>query len=401
MHTAVVVAWAIALGLGLLFTTIKVRNWGAALDAPEQSDFAVYYAAAQIVHVAPEALYRTEKWAELLQSSDAPGMPFPYAPMIAAVLRPIGTLPYEFARRIWFWSSVFLELVTLWLLLRRSSGRLRLSTGLMFLFFPAVLDVLHLGQINAWIGLLTVGAWLGCDDRRPGVRFLAGMLLGVACCMKPIVAGLALLALVRRQWGYLGGMTAGAVLVLLFGMIALPIPVTGEYFGLLIGYTRALTPPGIEQYLFWNQSIWAFWKKLLGDSDALGRVLGFATAAGVVLAAAVRLWRRNTPTAVEAAAALLAVLIASPVVWNHYLLAIAPVFVGAAAAASQHRAWYWGMALPLGYALMVAQRASEPLMALTGISISTSLMTFGMLLWLAALLTTPAAAQDAAAAPGA
>lgn len=381
------VAWTAAICSALVFMVIKIRNWGPELDAPEQSDFAVYYDAAGVAARNSEMLYRVEEWTRVLERPVPSSMPFPYMPVIAVLLRPLGQLSFDTARRLWFWISAAQIVLALGLLARTvPAGATRRATILLAALHPSLLDTLHLGQINAPIALLTVASWLGLASRRRMVSFIAGMLLGAACAIKPVVAGLAIAALPRRNYAYLAGCLAGGLTMLGAGLLLMPIGVTRDYVSLLAGYSQRLTPPGIDDYLFWNQSVWAFWRKVFGDGHAGIRLLGGVTAACVLLVTLGRQWirRGSRSAASDAASGMLAVLICEPVTWNHYMLAAAPLYAGAAGAVTGASRWMWRMLMPIGYTLTVLQRASVLLAPLLGVALSSSMTLFGLLAWWAA-----------------
>jgi hypothetical protein len=406
-HTILsVVCWTAAISISLAFIFIKLRNWGPSVDVPFHGDFLMYRTAARVLLVDPEKVYRTAEWPLVLNEPDVTALPFPYMPVVGLALTPFAHMPVEMAQRIWFWLTAVLLVGVAVLIARRMPLGVPRAVGLGSLFLlPAVLDTFYHGQVNVIMALLLVVSWLCIDDRRRWVRIAAGICLGVACGIKPVVAGLALVALLRRRWDFLIGAVSGWMLLLTAGLLFLPMTVTTDYIDVLLGYTGQLAPPEITDMIFWNQSLPAYWQKQF--TGVAGAVLGIASVAavlGVVVLRTLRMSRTGSAAIgeVDVAAALLGVLICAPVTWSHYILATAPVFVGIAHTWDRTKDAPWRrLLIPAGIVLMVMQRGGEPLYAMTGWPITTSLMTFGMLLWLAALLTTPAAAQDAAAAPGA
>lgn len=388
------VTWTAAICSALIFTAVKIRNWGPVLDAPWQGDFIVYRDAARVLDSEPEQLYRTSQWPKVLNEPDVSMNPFQYMPAIGMALIPFARMPVETAQRIWFWLSVAAFLPVVVLVARRiPPGRARvIGVGMMFLL-PAFLDALYLGQITFVMALLVVLAWYGMDAQRPWVRILAGVCLGIACGIKPIVVGLALVALLRRRIGFLAGMVAALAALTGVGLLKLPASVTLDYIAVMRDFTEKMTPREMTYLIFWNQSIPAFWQKLFGAQyAALATGISFGCVAAILFAIVRRSLRSarlsKRTDVIEVSAALLGVLLCAPMTWLHYILATAPVFAGIARAWQSQTHFIGRMALPVGICMAMLQRAAEPLVAATGIQMFSSLMAISMSLWLGMLLAT-------------
>jgi len=393
---AVAFAWVIAAALALAFTAVKIRNWGPQLDAPFQGDFIVYRNAARVLFQDPQRLYRTEDWPQVLNEPGTDWLPFLYMPAVGLAMTPFAAIPLDAARRVWFWLTAALQLIIVLLIARRMPPGVPRVVGLASLLLtPAMLDNFYQGQINLVMALLLTAAWYGVDDRRRWVRVLAGVCLGVACGIKPVMAGLALVALVRRRWIFLTGTAAGWLTLLAIGVLALPTSVTVDYFAVLGGAVGERVPNNISQGLLINQSIPAFWQKVLVGSglEGVSGVLGMASVVIILLLAAASVARAGNAGkpigAIEMSIGALAVLICVPLTWNHYLQAVAPAFVGIAVAWDRARAsgsLTSQLAIPVGLLFIVAQRGAELLVNYVGWAGVFSMMTFGVLIWLTVLM---------------
>ena len=74
------------------------------------------------------------------------------------------------------------------------------------------------------------------------------------------------------------------------------------------------------------------------------------------------------------------VLIVAPVVWWHYAMIAAPMFVGIAKMRT-YASLMWRLLLPLGYLFIVVERAKAIYLQVLPHLAFSSLMLFGMLLW--------------------
>ncbi len=389
---ALTALWIAVIAVTTLFVIVKVRNWGPAIDAPAQDDFASYYYAAQISEKAPLLLYLPGEWRNVL-GGDVETLPFLYMPATAIAFQPISHLPYETARRIWFWLSVGCIAATAFLLARRLRSRRAQAIAMaMVVFSPALLDTLFLGQINGVLALFAALACLGLESQKRPFAFLAGFVLGIACCVKPVPIGLAAIALLRRRFAYLAGVGCGVGVFVAVSALALPGGVFQNYTGTIARMSGELAPPGLT--IFWNQSILAFGKKLAGGEGAPVTSLLAILAAGVIgLFAGLAILRNSRSasrrTDISISIALLVALLCSPVTWWHYLLIATPVIMTIAEIYVNTDDPLWKMAAPLGLLLVIAQRGTERLVAPAPIlAVLSSLMTFGLLFWLLLLAKT-------------
>ena len=173
------------------------------------------------------------------------------------------------------------------------------------------------GQIYTVLTLVTTGAWLLMEKRRP---IAAGLLIGVLCAVKPNYLVWPVLLAISGAWSAaLAGGVAAVVLTAIPGVFYGP----GIYRQWLVAAAHIMhaTAPA-------NAS-------LLG---ALARVnaptwAGELAGAVLLLALAFWAWRTKPTPARVSGAALAAAILASPLGWIDYTLLLLPVFWS--------RRWTW------------------------------------------------------------
>lgn len=189
-------------------------------------------------------------------------------------------------------------------------------------------------NVQSIITLFLVGAIIAYARFR---NLLAGVLVGLAICLKPYLAILMLFAAIRREWRFFTG-AAVCTCILIFGSLIL------MGFSPWQTYLTEIFPKMSMGYAFFaNQSINGIVHRWLGHSG-IGCVLGppsfvvsiFSMAAAVIFIA-LALYPRSTirhknsdqivPTAwsndmllraTDIGIALMAVTLSSPTVWEHY-----------------------------------------------------------------------------------
>jgi hypothetical protein len=197
------------------------------------------------------------------------------------------------------------------------------------LFHPLVKSYV-LGQVQTWVTLIssaTLLAWL------LGRRKTAGVLIGLACTLKPqwiIVLGWSGL---RRQWGTLaaGVITAGvliAVSIHLFGFQHYP-----DYMKTLSFLSRH------GESFYPNQSVNGLVNRILFNGNNLvwsehrfppfNTIVYAATiVSSLVLIASALFWRFRTREAsgpVELSIVILSATMASPIAWDHHYAIVFPL----------------------------------------------------------------------------
>lgn len=400
--------WAALLLLCAAFIAVKLRNWEP-IERMPQDDFASYYVAATASAIDPHALYQTDRWQQLTGLNLRLGGPFPYAPTVALIFAPFVGMPYPQASLAWLLadSGLVLAIVALLVWRGRKERALMLGAGL-WLLMPATWDNLYLGNINLVMALLITLGWVCFGSVRRLFDAASGFAIGMAASIKPFPLWLALLGTWTQRWAFLVGMAVGLPTAVFLGLVRYGPPVYAGYLDMLMQYYVNLAPPGAS--IVQNQSIMALGQKLafageLGVSvheqaigavrftpliaPALARPLGLAAS---LLVAAITLWAlwRFTPHTDAGrilgwTLLLTAMLMLAPVSWSMYVMLVPPLHPGLLLA-RRYSTPAWRLLLPLGYLLIIVQRAYALWLPRIPVMALTSTMLLGVTLWWAVQL---------------
>ncbi|HEX5450756.1 MAG TPA: glycosyltransferase 87 family protein [Candidatus Limnocylindrales bacterium] len=307
----------VLLALGVLATALAIPIFTAGPNFGY--DFAFYYAAANRL-AAGSPLYP----AAALAGPFVHGIVeiYAYAPVFAVLVLPLTTLPAHVAAAAWLVIDLTATVAACALMPVAKTTRAAVL-GISLLSFASLVN-LNLGSVNGLLLLGLVLAWRLAD------RPLGGLATALSIAVRPA------LGLVPVGWALQRRPAAvGWAIVAGLALVAITVPVAG--FG-----------------------AWTDWLAVLANdrfagSPHNGSVLGVLAAAGagptlqaigsaLALAGALAaLWRsRRRDDGVVLAVAVSGSLLASPLLWDHYLLLLA---VPAAVMADRGRAW--GLALPL------------------------------------------------------
>jgi alpha-1,2-mannosyltransferase len=269
--------------------------------------------------------------------------------------------------------------------------RLLLIIGLLLTFYPVV-HGFEIGQAQLWIDAffaLALAAWVGERKR------LSGVLIGMACLIKPQLAVLVIWGLLRREWRFAAALAG-------FGVIAAIISLA--WFGLEnhFGYLRALSY--LSQHggsLYANQSVNGLLGRLvsLGDPEHYNNLIwmeglppyhpliyfGTLISSIVILLPALFVGSNadRTGRSLDFCTVALSATMASPVAWDHHYGVIFPIYAVALAAG-------WGrplMLLALGASYVVASHyiPGTGVFAYSLLNIVQSYLFFAAILLLAVL----------------
>lgn len=200
-----------------------------------------------------------------------------------------------------------------------------------FTFYPDIRAGV-LGQIQVWIDLLftsAVIAWL------LGRRFLPGILIGLACTIKPQFGLLLLWGLLWREWAFSGGILAALVPVAVVSLVRYGLKAFLDYLDVLAFLSRHgesffanNSVNGIlNGYISSNNSL--YWDSLQFTPYNPAVYAGTAAASALVLAAVVYLplsGRKTRPGIADLGVASICTVIGSPVAWEHHYGILLPLF---------------------------------------------------------------------------
>jgi Glycosyltransferase family 87 len=306
------VSWGRAVGIGLL---LALSIWGFIYKAgPKMPDFEVYWRAASRA-AAAQPLYRP----------DDGHFQFKYLPAFAVLAIPLGFLPLQSAKLLWFALSVALMVLLVRLNAHLPAERRRpvwvLATVLVIVFGKFFAHELVLGQVNMLFAVVATLALLSIKTQR---ETLAGALVVVAVVIKPYAILFLPWLIARRQLGSIAAACVGLGIALL-----LPAVVYGMEGNVLLHreWWRTVTEttaPNLAVYD--NISLAAMSFRWVGPG-ALSAQLAYR--AGLVLLAVaglVFLMRRGVrfPEALEGGLLLILMPLLSPQGWDYVFLIATP-----------------------------------------------------------------------------
>ncbi|MGA0607610.1 glycosyltransferase family 87 protein [Phenylobacterium sp. VNQ135] len=209
------------LGVLVAFALASAYVWSLARLQPAGVDFAPLWTGARVALSDPARLYDFRYVTELQGWPLGPDKlrPFAYPPTLALILAPFAGLPFLAAYGLWM----------------AASGALFLAAGLKarapwwFVVFAPVSLVVYAGQVTFLVGALMLFA-LALRNR----PWLAGVLWGLAACVKPqmlVFAPLGLLA--EGRWRSLAGAAAAGLLTMALSAAAFGVQPWFEWVGSL------------------------------------------------------------------------------------------------------------------------------------------------------------------------
>ena len=253
------------------------------------TDFLCFYSVARLVPAGISRAYDHEAmWAEQASITSAVGAPNPryifgYPPVVAALLAPLGKLPYPAAYYAWMLCSLLLAGVATALVVPMQGAWFK-KLGVSILiplglpFFGS--QVLCSGQLSA-VAVLIFAAVVALRERHP---FCAGVVFSLGLYKPPLFAVYALLALLNREWRFLAGAAAGAAALVAASLSLFGFEAHEAFLRVASGYFYGGQLPGGQQlppskgmgllsaWLCLTGSLWVGW--VLFAVSALALVWG-------------------------------------------------------------------------------------------------------------------------------
>lgn len=287
----------------------------ASSDQAIHSDWETFWLSARAL-LDGHDIYRTEA-----------GLPNLNPPIFTAMIAPLGGLNFLPSYRLWvlLMTGLFLVSMAAVAVELRMRAAAALPVVLVALLSSPMVAMLGLGQMYPILTAGLVAAWLA--DRR-GRLALAGVALGLVLALKPSLAPVLLVPLLRRQWLTFGASLLAAAGATVAGWIICGPQSTPTWVDLLatngpVTYWDNAALPGALLRLT-SVSDWGRPLVEIPGGTIIGLVLGAA-----VLAATAWMVRRppaeGPDTALWAMAA--AGLLASPLAWHTYLVVLMPGIV--------------------------------------------------------------------------
>jgi hypothetical protein len=258
-----------------------------------------------------------------------------HPPASVLLALPLARLDYSDAFLVWSLASLAAGALSGWLVVRQLRLPFTLLTLIQALTLLLVCNPfrqqMHQGQLNLILLLLVTGTWAAERSGRPAV---AGLLLGLATAFKLFPGLLFVYYLLRWRWDVIGWGVAGFVLINVVAVGELGV-------GAFESYLRD-SVPAVGVFADWwpNISLPGFWLKLfdgrtgrvvpLWHNPTLARfgiVLSWVVVLGLLARATLR-GRTQRDHDATFGLTLVAMLLLSPVTWDHYaVLLLVPVVV--------------------------------------------------------------------------
>jgi hypothetical protein len=201
----------------------------------EKTDFALTYVGAHIVHEGTgRNLYNIGLQVQLRDSMFEHASPlyFEHPPFEALALAPLAGFSFHTAYTVWGLINVaVLGCLIIWL--RRYFTRPSEDLGylLLWLLFAPLGVSLYQGQSS----IIVLAAYaVTFDQLKKGNVFSAGIALGLGLLKFQFVVPFAVIFLLRKQWRFLGGFLASAIVLGLFSVVAVGWDGVVDYLRLLL-----------------------------------------------------------------------------------------------------------------------------------------------------------------------
>jgi hypothetical protein len=305
--------------VGLLVLAAAINTW-LGRSPGWAYDFHAYYDAA-LRFLATGSPYR----AETLSGPFRPG-PFGlylYSPVLAALFVPLTWLGEQSAILVWLGVRVVALVLTCALM--PIPRRLRLAVfGVAAMSAPVLFD-LDLGNVSLLVTLAAVLVWRWLD------RPLGGVALAAALVVRPVMAVIAGWWLLRGLWRPVLATALCFGAIVLVSLIWLRPDVWLQWLTVLRNISDVT---GVKANVDLGSAV-----LLLGGSMPLAQI---ALYAGYAIAAVAVLLSLRRDRELSYVVTLMATLLLSPLLWDHYLTNL---LVPAAFLASRGK--WWGLALPL------------------------------------------------------
>jgi arabinofuranan 3-O-arabinosyltransferase len=303
-----IVIGAAAVLLALLF---------AAKVSRKMPDFEVYWTAAARARAA-EPLYRADDGHYQLK----------YLPAFAIIAIPVGLLPLQAAKAVWFTISILLLIALVALSLALLPEARKPAWLLVAITLVAMLKFFGhevvLGQVNTLLAVIVVLAVLAI---RRGRETAAGLLVALAVVVKPYAIIFLPWLMARRRGRPLAAAAAGLAAVVAAPAVVYGLQGTIELHRSWWRTVTESTAPNLTNAD--NVSIAAMYAKWIGPGSAAA-VLTLATIALLLAAAAFVFLRRGGlkfPEGLEGALLLTCVPLLSPQGWDYVFLVSTPAIV--------------------------------------------------------------------------
>jgi hypothetical protein len=200
--------------------------------------------------------------------------------------------------------------------------KVRVLVGLLAFVFLPIVDAYNLGQVQTLLNCMLMASallWLR------GSRVSPAILIGLTCWLKPQMILFVLWGLLRKQWRF-----ATSLLITFLAGVFFSVAIFGWHNS--VEYIQVLRHLGRRgDSMFWNQSLNGLLHRLMHVGSPVTSFYGYppfnrtiylvtivSSAAMVVLALAVPVFRKMSATTADFLIYAMACTMASPIVWQHH-----------------------------------------------------------------------------------
>ncbi|HEV2950308.1 MAG TPA: glycosyltransferase family 87 protein [Gemmataceae bacterium] len=349
------------------------------------ADFAGFYYAGKILNgPTPEKLYdattQDESYYEIFPAvRGKENLPYVHPPFVAAMFRPLASLPYPTAYAVWLVLSAGLYgagLAVTWRVLPSMPGTDRILAILLALTFePFLMESWLGGQLSGLAFLCLALAFLWEQEGKP---LLSGLALGLILYKPTLVILLLPMLVVTIRWRTLLGVCFTALFLSLISLIAVGKNICLSYVDALQGFTGTTTGTGMVRKDWKFIDLNFFFRNLFGEPTLLGRILVLAIVAAMLIFLFISWW--NMDRGGERKRWLVwAGTVTSTMVVNVYmgiydLILIIPAVLWTAEVFYRHpnrMASYFPTFKLLAFLVIVLSWITQPLARVTGVQIIT------------------------------
>ncbi len=349
------------------------------------ADFAGFYYAGKILNgPTPEKLYdaatQDESYYEIFPTvRGKENLPYVHPPFVAAMFRPLASLPYPTAYAVWLVLSAGLYgagLAITWRVLpAMPAGDRMLAMLLALTFEPFLMECWLGGQLS---GLAFASLALAFFWEQKGKPLLSGLALGLILYKPTLVILLLPMLVVAMRWRTLLGVALTAVSLGLISLAAVGKSVCLSYLDAIQGFTGTTTGTGMVRKDWKFIDLNFFFRNLFGEPTTLGRVL-VLTIAAVILGFLFISWRRMDRGGESRRWLVWAGTVTSTMVVNVYmgiydLILIVPAVLWTTEVFYRHpdrTASYFPTFKLLVFLVVVLSWITQPLARVTGVQIIT------------------------------
>jgi hypothetical protein len=349
------------------------------------ADFAGFYYAGKILNgPTPEKLYDTttqdESYYEIFPTvRGKENLPYVHPPFVAAMFRPLASLPYPTAYAFWLVLSAGFYgagLAVTWRVLPSMPGTDRILAILLALTFePFLMECWLGGQLSSLAFLFLALAFSWEQESKP---LLSGIALGLILYKPTLVILLLPMLVVARRWRTLLGVSFTGLFLSLISLVAVGKNLCLSYIDALRGFTGTTTGTGMVRKDWKFIDLNFFFRNLFGEPTPLGRILVLAIAAAMLIFLCISWW--NMERGGESRRWLVwAGTVTSTMVINVYmgiydLILIVPAVLWTAEVFYRQRnrtASYFPTFKLLVFLVIVLSWITQPLARVTGVQIIT------------------------------